>query len=122
MVVFGIVVAMMVSFALSGCSAQRNATGFCATVRGGHSAFDSVAESRAPVALAEFDRVTAKAPTTVAPDLKTVSTVLHLLYRDPASLAKDPALIKRYLGATKRVDSYLHQACGVSIPPPGKFF
>jgi hypothetical protein len=121
-VVFGIVAAFVLPITLTGCSAHRDATGFCATIRGGHSAFDSVDESRAPVALAEFDRVAAKAPTTVATDLKTVSAVLHLLYRDPASVAKDPALFERYVAATKHFDSYLHQTCGVSIPPPGKFF
>jgi hypothetical protein len=117
LLVFGLVGPALVG----GCGAHREATGFCATIRQGRSAFDSTDVAHASRALAEFDRVAASAPATVAPDLKTVGSFLRALYGDPASVAKHPALFERYAAATKRVDAYLHQTCGVHIPPLGKF-
>jgi hypothetical protein len=115
--VFGLVGVAVVG----GCGAHREATGFCATIRRGHGAFDSTDAAHATRALDEFDRVAASAPATVAPDLKVVSAFLSALYHDPASVAKDPAAFERYAAATGRVDSYLHDTCGVHIPPAGKF-
>jgi hypothetical protein len=115
------VVVLVASSLIAGCGAARGATGFCATIRSGHPAFDSIDANRAPQALAEFDRIVARAPASVAPDLTTVGTVLRALYRNPASLANNTALLSRYFAAVGRVDKWLHQNCGVSIPPPGKF-
>jgi hypothetical protein len=106
---------------LVGCGSHHAATGFCATIRRGHSAFNSTDEPHAKQALAEFDRVVAAAPAAVAPDLHTVSAFLHTLYRNPAAIAKNPSLLKQYSAATGRVDRYLHRTCGISIPPPSKF-
>jgi hypothetical protein len=110
------------SVLLVGCGTHHAATGFCATIRRGHSAFNTTDAAHAKQALAEFDRVVASAPAAVAPDLHTVSTFLHTLYRDPAAIAKDPSLLTQDSAAIGRVDRYLHRACGISIPPPGKFF
>jgi hypothetical protein len=104
--------------ALAGCSEHHEATGFCATIRRGHSAFNSTDAAHAKRALAEFDRVAASAPATVAPDLKTIAAVI----RKPTQLVDNPALIKRYFAAIGRVDRYLHQSCGLTVPPPGKLF
>jgi hypothetical protein len=121
--VFGLVASVALgSVLLAGCGTHHAATDFCATIRRGHSAFNSTNEADAKRALAEFDRVVASAPAPVAPDLRTVSVFLHALYRDPVAVAKDPPLVERYRVATGRVDRYLHRACGIAIPPPGKFF
>jgi hypothetical protein len=37
--------------------------------------------------------------------------------RKPAQLFKDPALVKRYVAAIGRVDRYLRQSCGLTVPP-----
>jgi hypothetical protein len=104
--------------AVAGCGPTHDATGFCATIERGHAAFDSTDQSHAPRALAEFDRVTAAAPASVAPDLSTVASVL----RDPAVLANNPTLVKGYFAAIARVDRYLHRTCGLTVPPVGKLF
>jgi hypothetical protein len=117
--------ALLVGFALAGslvvggCSSHRQATGFCATVERGRAAFDSADQAHASRALAEFDRVIAGAPAAIAPDLKTVSAFLRLLVNDPKSATA--AVFVRYAAAIRRVDRYLHETCGIRIPPQGKF-
>jgi hypothetical protein len=106
---------------IAGCGRQSDESGFCATIETGHTAFDATDAAHSSAALAEFDRVAATAPASLAPDLKTVAATLSVLYRDPASLANKPALLQRYVAAIERVDRYLHQTCGVAVPPAGKF-
>jgi hypothetical protein len=101
------------SAALTGCGAHQVARGFCATIQRGNSAFNSSDPARSTKALAAFDRVAASAPASVAPDLKTIGAVM----RKPAQLFKDPALVKRYVAAIGRVDRYLRQSCGLTVPP-----
>ena len=112
---------VVVSVLVSGCGTHHAATGFCATIRRGNPAFDSTSAADAPRAFAAFDRVVASAPAAVAPNLKIVESFLHLLYTDPGMVAKHPSLLVGYGKALGRVDLYLHRACGVEIPPPGKF-
>jgi hypothetical protein len=119
-----VVVACGLVAALAGCGGGEHhaATRFCAAIERGHPAFDSIDASKSSTALTEFDRVSESAPAALAPDLAIVSSVLRALYRDPASVANDPARFKSYIAATRRVDRYLHETCGVRIPPAGKFF
>jgi len=42
----------------------------------------------------------------VAPDLKTVSAGLTLLYRDPKKLVADPALFERYREAMAAIEGH----------------
>jgi hypothetical protein len=108
------VVAVVVA---GGCGGHRDAGGFCAQITRGHAEFDSIdSVARANRALARFDRVAASAPAAVAPDLQTVSSVLSQLYHDPKAFVKDPGTFRRYSEATRHVDQYLHQSCGVRIP------
>jgi hypothetical protein len=111
-VVFGAVAAVVVG----GCGSHREASGFCAEVTRGNAAFDSVDVAGSTRALAQFDRIAESAPATVAPDLKTLSTVLSLLYQDPKAFVKDPANFERYTMARDRIDQYLRRSCGVHIP------
>ena len=117
---------MVIGFALAGslvvggCSSHQQATGFCATIEQGRAAFDSTDEAHLSASLAEFDRVIATAPAEIAPDLKTVSAFLRLLVRDPKSAAT-AAVFVRYGKATSRIDRYLHDTCGIHVPPQGKF-
>ncbi|MDQ1466224.1 MAG: hypothetical protein QOH10_639 [Actinomycetota bacterium] len=114
---FGLVVPLLLgSVVIGGCGTQHKATGFCATIRRGHAAFDSLDKAHVKKALAEFDRVAKSAPATVAPDLRTVSSTLLVLYNEPGTVAKDPAMLRRYFEATVRVDNYLRQSCGVRVP------
>jgi hypothetical protein len=123
-VILGVVGAALIgTVAIGGCGSSHQATGFCAAVRRGHSAFNSTDPARADPAhakqaLAEFDRVAASAPAAVAPDLKIISAVVG----KPTRLVKNPALVKQYFAAIGHVDYYLHQSCGLTIPPPGKLF
>lgn len=100
---------------VGGCSADREANGFCAEIEHGHAAFDSVDKQESKRALAEFDRVVATAPAAIAPDLKTVGTELALFYNDPKAFT-DPVGFKRYTTALDRVDKYLRETCGIRIP------
>ena len=119
LLMLGLVVAVLGgSSAIAGCGPKHEATGFCAAIRRGHSAFDSTDQAHAAKALAEFDRVAASAPAAVAPDVKTVASVI----RDPRQLVHDPALTQRYLAAIARIDRYLQATCGVSVPPTAKLF
>jgi hypothetical protein len=118
-VIAGLVGATVIgSVALAGCGAHHAATGFCASIQRGHSAFNSTDPAHASRALAEFDRVAASAPAAVAPDLKTIAAVI----RKPTQVVNNPALVKRYFAAIAHVDRYLHQSCGLTVPPPGKLF
>lgn len=116
------VTALVVAFAVAaavvagGCGGHREAGSFCAQITSGHAAFDSIDVARSSRALALFDRVAATAPATIAPDLKTVSSVVSLLYHNPKALLKEPANFKRFVEARDRVDEYLRQSCGVRIP------
>ena len=105
---------------VAGCGGHRAASGFCATVGHGHSEFDSTNPDHSAIALAEFQRVAASAPAKLAPDLKTVHTVLELFYTNPKAIAENLTLFKRYVTATNRIDAYLKRTCGVSIPNPVK--
>ena len=58
----------------------------------------------------------AAAPPTVAPDLKTMSSTLTVLYRNPLVVAKDPSILERYWSAVDRIDEYLRDECGLRIP------
>lgn len=100
----------------SGCGSDRKATGFCAAIEHGHSGFDSTDPHRSAAALAQLDRVIAAAPPTVAPDLKTMSSTLTVLYRNPLAVAKDPSILERYWSAVDRIDEYLRDECGLRIP------
>jgi len=118
-VILGVVGATLIAtVAIGGCGSKHRATGFCAAVRRGDSAFNSTKPAHAKQALAEFDRVAASAPAAVASDLKVISAVVG----KPTRLANNPALVKQYFAAIGRVDRYLHQSCGLTIPPPGKLF
>jgi hypothetical protein len=114
-VVFGVAATAVVG----GCGADRRsedaAGGFCAEITHGRAAFDFADKQHSKVALAAFDRVVASAPAVIAPDLKTVSHELTLLFNDPVAIA-DPVGFRRYVAAIDRVDKYLRQTCGVSIP------
>jgi hypothetical protein len=109
---FGAVAAVVVG----GCSGDPEARGFCAEITRGHAAFDAIDVAGSARALAQFDRIAEAAPATVAADLKTLSTVLSLLYRNPKALVKEPANFRRYSAARDRVDQYLRRSCGVRIP------
>ncbi|HEY5013762.1 MAG TPA: hypothetical protein VIK61_13810 [Acidimicrobiia bacterium] len=108
------------SLVAGGCGSHRQATGFCAAIEQGRAAFDSTDEAHLTASLAEFDRVAANAPAAIAPELKTVSAFLRLLLHDPKSAAT-AAVFVRYSTAVRRVDRYLHETCGIHIPPQGKF-
>ena len=110
-VVFGVAATAVVG----GCGADRKASGFCAEITHGRAAFDVADKEHSKVALASFDRVVASAPAVIAPDLKTVSHELDLLFNDPIAIA-DPVGFRRYVAAIDRVDKYLRQTCGLSIP------
>ncbi len=117
--ILGVVsVALVGTVTVGGCGSSRQATGFCAAVRRGNSAFNSTDPAHAKQALAAFERVAAAAPPSVAPDLATIAAVVG----KPTRLVKNPALVKQYFRAIGRVDRYLHQSCGLTIPPPGKLF
>jgi hypothetical protein len=101
---------------LGSCGSHRDANRFCAAVNNGNAAFDPVAGGDNEKAFAEFDRVARSAPAKLAPDLKTVSTVLRELQRaEPV----DSATVARYFAASVRVDRYLHETCGIRIPRSG---
>ena len=110
-VVFGVAASAVVG----GCGADRESGGFCAEITHGRAAFDFADKEHSKVALAAFNRVVASAPAAIAPDLKTVSHELALLFNDPVAIA-DPVGFKRYVAAIDRVDAYLRRTCGVSIP------
>ena len=114
-----LVAAVAAAGGVGGGSSNRNARGFCAMIDHQHAAFDSVKLADAPKALPEFDRTAARAPAAIAHDLGVVSAFLTRLHDDPSSLAGHPEIVKRYAGATNRVDSYLHDTCGVTIPRRG---
>ena len=99
-----------------GCGSDREATGFCAEIEHRHAGFDSTDPKRSTAALAQLDRVIATAPATVAPDLKTMSSTLSQLYRNPKALVKDPSILEEYWAAVDRVDQYLRDECGLRIP------
>jgi hypothetical protein len=113
-----LVVAALGTMALTGCSSHHEATGFCATIQRGHTEFNSLDAARQTQALAEFDRIAASAPAAVAPDLKTIATVIE----KPSRVVGNPPLIRRYFAAIGHVDRYLHQSCGLTIPPQAKLF
>jgi hypothetical protein len=118
-VIAGLVGAALIgSVVLAGCGTRPAATGFCATIQRGNSAFNSTDTAHATRALAEFDRIAAAAPPSVAGDLKTIAAVM----RKPTRLFDTPALVKRYSAAIAHVNRYLHQSCGLTVPPPGKLF
>ena len=104
---------------VSGCSNDTHASAFCADAERGQSAFDSNAADRFPAAIAQFEKIAAAAPAAIAPDLKTVSAGLSILYRNPRRFVDDPARFKRYSAAISRVDEYLRQNCGTPIPRRG---
>ena len=108
---FGVAATVVVG----GCRSDREANGFCAEIERGHAAFDSIDTDHSDRALAEFDRVAASAPASVAPDLQTVGAQLALFYNDPKAFV-DPAGLKRYAAALDRVDEYLRATCGIRIP------
>jgi hypothetical protein len=117
-VVCGLVVAALGTIALAGCSSRHRASGFCATIQRGHAEFNSTDSAHQTQALAEFDRIAASAPAAVAPDLRTIATVVE----KPSRVVGDPPLIRRYFAAIGHVDRYLHQSCGLTIPPQAKLF
>ena len=99
-----------------GCGGDREATGFCAEIERGHAGFDSTDPHRSTAALAQLDRMIVSAPPTVAPDLKTMSSLLSVIYRNPKAVVKDPSILERYSAAVDRVDQYLRDECGLRIP------
>ena len=99
-----------------GCGGDSKATGFCAEIQRGHAGFDSTQPGRSAAAIAQLDRIIDTAPATVAPDLKTMSTTLTMVYSNPKAVAKDPSILKRYSAAVDRVDQYLRDECGLRIP------
>jgi hypothetical protein len=98
------------------CGGESKATGFCAEIQRGHAGFDSTQPDRSAAAIEQLDRIIAAAPATVAPDLKTMSTTLTMVYRNPKAVAKDPSILQRYSAAIDRVDQYLRDECGLRIP------
>jgi hypothetical protein len=108
----------VVGGAACGSSSSR-ATGFCAAIRHSSPAFDSVDRSGLSKATAAFDRIAARAPAPVATDLHVVVAFRARLFENPGSISKDPSIIVKYGASTKRVDAYLHDHCGVHIPPRG---
>ena len=105
-----------------GSSSNSSASGFCNAIRQPNAAFDSLDATHARAALDAFDRVAAKAPPRVAADLHVVSSFQRLLRSDPAAIQKNPTMIGDYGAATKRIDAYLHDTCGLRIPPFGRLF
>ena len=114
---------VLAAIGTTGCSSGGgHASAFCTAIRQPNVAFNTLSGSHVEQALDAFDTVAAKAPAAVAADLHTVSSFQRLLRGNPSAIQKDPALITRYGAATKRVDAYLHDACGVRIPPFGKLY
>lgn len=119
-VVGTLVFALIASVAATACGSSGKASGFCARIKQGEPAFNSLDASNLHTALAAFDKVADAAPPAVASDLHTISSFRRRLADDPKSIVADPSLLRAYATSTKRVDNYLHHTCGVDIPPPGK--
>jgi hypothetical protein len=119
-VVGPIVFALTATIAIGACGSNRHATGFCARVEQSNPVFNSLDASHQEAALALFDKVADTAPPAVAADLHTVSAFRRRLVDDPNSV--DPSILKAYVASTKRVDAYLHDTCGIAIPPTGRLF
>jgi hypothetical protein len=117
-----LVVALLVSAAAGACGSSRQASGFCGRVERGDPAFNSDDAAHLRTALAAFDKIAATAPPAVASDLHVISSFRRRLAEDPQSIKADPALVTAFVASGKRVDSYLHDTCGVDIPPPSKLF
>jgi hypothetical protein len=98
------------------CGGDRRAIGFCGAIERGHAGFDSTDPHRSAAALAQLDRVIAAAPPTVSPDLKTMSSTLTMLYRNPKAVVTDPSILHRYWSAVDHIDEYLRDECGLQIP------
>jgi outer membrane murein-binding lipoprotein Lpp len=113
----GLVAAALGTTALAGCSSHRQATGFCATIQRGHAEFNSLDSAHQASALAEFHRIAASAPAAVAHDLEAIATVVA----KPSRVAGNTSRFLSYFAAVGRVDRYLHQSCGLTIPPTAKF-
>ena len=111
-----LVVVGVAAMVAGGCGADREATGFCAEIERGHAGFDSTDPHRSTAALAQLDRMIGSAPPTVAPDLKTMSSLLSVIYRNPKAVVKDPSILDRYSATVDRVDQYLRDDCGLRIP------
>lgn len=119
-VVGSLILALVATTAVGACGSSRHASGFCGRIEQSNPAFDSDDTSRA--ALAAFDKIADTAPPPIAKDLHTVSAFRRTLVNDPQSLAAHPSILTAYVASTKRIDTYLHDTCGISVPPEGKLF
>jgi hypothetical protein len=111
-----VVVIGVAAMVAGACGGDRKVTGFCGAIERGHAGFDSTDPHRSAAALAQLDRVIAAAPPTVAPDLKTMSSTLTRLYRNPKAVVADPSILDRYWSAVDHIDEYLRDECGLRIP------
>jgi hypothetical protein len=107
---------------VTACGSSARATGFCATVERGNPAFNSVDAAHQDRALAAFDKLANSAPPAVASELHAISAFHRRLVDDPKSIVSDPSLVTAYAANRKHVDAYLHDTCGVAIPPLGTIF
>ena len=104
---------------VGGCARSRHTTAFCASVQRGRPVFDPVIKpdlQRVLHAFDVFDQIAASAPAAVAPDLRTIGAYQRSYFRDPASVAADSAALERYQAAVARVDRYLQDTCGLTVP------
>jgi hypothetical protein len=111
-------VALVACAGVAACGGSTHATGFCARIQHGNGAFNQTGAAHLDSALAAFDKVAATAPPAVATDLHTVSGFRRELGDKPKSVRQPQ--ITSYIAAVKRVDAYLHDTCGLAIPPPSK--
>jgi hypothetical protein len=121
-VVGSLILALVAGIAVGACGSGKHVSGFCARIERGNPAFDSLDTTHQRAALAAFDKVADTAPPAVASDMHTISDFRRRLVSDPKSIAADPSILTAYIASTKRVDSYLHNTCGIAIPPLGKLF
>jgi hypothetical protein len=117
-----LILALVAGVAAGACGPSHHASGFCARIERGNPAFNSLDVAQQRAALAAFDKVADTAPPAVATDLHTISNFRRRLVSDPKSIEADPSILSAYVASAKRVDSYLHDTCGIAIPPQAKLF